>query len=171
MQFKSWGLVVIAVLLIGACFWIAFEIKEQQDPLQQSEDIDQTEQLEKERIAEFFADLRQVYGYLYTDEENAYQLFITIDEALLEGELSGSLLMVTDTGDSITYDLSGITDGRMIELFTTVDGESVKLEGDFLGDASSFELSFWLADESVLFEAVTEEEYGERYEEFLNRGE
>lgn len=171
MQFKSWGLGVLVLLLIGACFWIAFKIQEEQDPLLQPEDLDQEEQLEKERIADFFADLKQAYGYLYTDEDNAYQLFMKIDVALLEGEISGVLLVVMDTGESITYDWNGITDGNMIEVFTTVDGESVKLEGDFLGDASSFNLSFWMADEKVLFEAVTEDEYEERYEGYLNRGE
>ncbi|WP_026909359.1 hypothetical protein [Paucisalibacillus globulus] len=125
---------------------------------------------EKERIRKFFNDLKSIYGFLYTDEEQSFQLFIKIDEALLEGEVSGSLVMMTNKNNAYeetTYALNGITDGLMIEFHTTVDGKAMKLEGNFhQEDASSFDLSFWESEDNVLFQAVTEDEFNQRNEEY-----
>ncbi|WP_155982670.1 hypothetical protein [Paucisalibacillus sp. EB02] len=78
--------------------------------------------------------------------------------------------MVTNKDNSYeesTYVLYGITDGLMIEFHTTVEGKTMKLEGNFhQEDASSFDLSFWASTHNLLFHAVTEEEYKQRYEEY-----
>ncbi|WP_047985854.1 hypothetical protein [Ornithinibacillus californiensis] len=124
---------------------------------------------ENERIRKFFEEFRSPYGYLYTNEDQTIQMFIKIDEALLEGELSGNLLLMKKADNSYTettYEFNGITDGLMIQLYTTIDGEQEKLEGNFYdGNASSFDLSFWESDERVWFGAVTEEKYNKQYEE------
>lgn len=133
------------------------------------------EEKENNRLRKFFTDLRQVYGYLYTSGNSSYQLFIKIDEALQEGELRGSLLMMNDTGDKIQpyqetrYDLNGITDGLMVEFYTTVDEKKVKMTGNFHEGAVSFDLSFWKSDEKLRFKAVTEEEFKQRYEDFTKK--
>jgi hypothetical protein len=125
---------------------------------------------EDERIRKFFNEFRSPYGYLYTNEDQTLQMLIKIDEALLEGEVSGSLLMMKKIGDTYTettYELNGITDGLMIRLYMTVDGEDTILAGNFYdGNASNFDLSLWETDEKVVFHAVTEEEYNQHYEEF-----
>lgn len=127
------------------------------------------EHKENERIRKFFDELQSAYGFLYTEEDQAFQLFIRIEEALLEGEVSGSLLMVTKKDDSFaeaTYEWNGITDGLMIRMYTTVNGEETKLEGNFYGDGFSFDLSFWGSKNKVFFHAVTEDEYKKHSEEF-----
>jgi hypothetical protein len=134
-----------------------------------------SEEKEKNRLRTFFADLKSVYGYLYSTENESFQLFLKIDEALLQGELSGSLLMMTNTGDinnpyeESKYDLNGITDGLMVELFTIVEGKATRLKGNFHGDASSFDLSFWKTKQKLSFHAVTEEEFKQSYEEFITK--
>jgi hypothetical protein len=131
-----------------------------------------SEQKEKERLKKFFSDLDSVYGYLYYTENEAFQLFIKIDEALLEGELTGSLLMMVHMGDKnkpyeeTRYVLNGVTDGHMVEVFTQVDGKETKLEGNFHEGATGFDLSFWTTNQKLSFHAVTEEEFKQIYEEF-----
>ncbi|MBS4196326.1 hypothetical protein [Lederbergia citri] len=123
----------------------------------------------------FFSELRSVYGYLYSTENGKYQLFLKIDEALLEGELSGSLLMMVDTGnekipyEEDTYELNGITDGHMLKLYTTVDGKKIKLEGNFHEDVSSFDLSFWATNQKLTYHAVTKEEFEKSYDDFKKK--
>jgi hypothetical protein len=134
-----------------------------------------SEEKENNRVRKFFSDLRNVYGYLHTPESGSYQLFIQIDEALLEGELTGSLLMLTNTGNEnppyveTRYDLNGVTDGMKVKFFTSVDGKETKLEGDFHEGATRFDLSFWTTNEKVMFHALTEEEFKQSYEEFIRR--
>jgi hypothetical protein len=131
-----------------------------------------SEEKEKNRLRKFFADLKSVYGYLYSSENESFQLLIKIDEALLQGELSGSLLMMADTGDinkpyeETRYVLNGITDGLMVELFTNVDGKETRLTGSFHNGATSFDLSFWKTNQKLSFHAVTEEEFIQSYEGF-----
>ncbi|WP_433957221.1 hypothetical protein [Cytobacillus horneckiae] len=68
--------------------------------------------------------------------------------------------------EETSYDLNGITDGLMVELFTTVDGKKTKLEGNFHEGATGFDLSFWTTNEKLPFYAVTEEEFNNIYEKF-----
>lgn len=123
------------------------------------------EEKENDRIRKFFSDLRQVYGYLHSSEDGSYQLFIKINEALLEGELTGSLLMVEATDDrnhpyeKTNYVLNGITDGKMVELYTTLDNKEIKMTGGFHDDAQSFDLSFWKTNKQLTFKAISKEEY------------
>jgi len=137
--------------------------------------IDQSEEKFKDFLRTFFSELRNVYGYLSSSENEKYQLFLKIDEALLEGELSGSLLMMVDTGNEKSpyredkYELNGITDGHMLKLYTTVDGQETKLEGNFHEDASSFDLSFWATEQKLTYRAVTKEEFEKSYEEFKKK--
>jgi hypothetical protein len=126
-----------------------------------------SEENEKNRLRTFFTELRSVYGFLYSDKNSPFKLFIKIDEALLQGELSGSLRMIDETGKETTYALNGITDGKMVRLHTTVDGKTTKLEGNFLNGATEFDLSFWKTDKKLMFHAVTEAEYKQAYDEFL----
>ena len=90
---------------------------------------------EKTRIRQFFAELRNVCGFLYTAPDGSKQYFIKIDEALLEGELTGSLLATVNTGNEqnpfkeTTYPINGITDGRLLNFYTNIDGKSKKLDG------------------------------------------
>lgn len=134
-----------------------------------------SEEKEKNRLRRFFADLKSVYGYLYYMENESFQLFIKIDEALLQGELSGSLLMMADTGDinnpykETRYVLNGITDGLMLKLFTNVDGKETRLIGNFHNSATSFDLSFWKNNQKLSFHAVTEEEFIKSYEGFKTK--
>lgn len=138
--------------------------------------LDQSEQKFKERLHQFFTELKSVYGYLYTSEDGALQVFLRIDEALLQGELSGSLLMMVNTGNrkqlykESRYEWSGITDGFMVELFTTVDGKQTKLEGGFQetenGLAGELDLTFWTTDQKLTFHAVTENQFTKCYKEF-----
>ncbi|MBN6886429.1 hypothetical protein ACUXCC_001105 [Cytobacillus horneckiae] len=108
--------------------------------------IDQMEEKEKNRLKKFFSDLNSIYGFLYSRANDSYQLLLTINEATLEGEVAGTLLMMTNKGrgnnsyEETSYDLNGITDGLMVELFTTVDGKKTKLEGNFHEGASGFDL-------------------------------
>jgi hypothetical protein len=133
-----------------------------------------SEEKENNRLRKFFTDLRNVYGYLYSSEKESFQLFIKIDEALLEGELSGSLLVLEHTEninnpyEETKYILNGITDGLMLELSTIVDGKETRLKGDFHGDAFGFDLSFWKTTNQLSFHAVTEEEFNQSYEENRN---
>jgi len=148
-------------------------VKALQQELQMA--IYHSEEKEKNRLRKFFSDLDSVYGYLYSAENESFQLFVKIDEALLQGELTGSLLMMTETGSKTTpyeetrYALNGITDGIMVRFFTTVDGKETKLEGNFHEGATGFDLSFWTTDQKLSFHAVTEEEFKQSYEEFKTK--
>jgi hypothetical protein len=130
------------------------------------------EKKEQDRLREFFSAFNHAHGYLYSEEDASFQLFLKVDEALLEGEVTGSLLVMEKTGNEndpyqeTTYELNGITDGVILELYTTVDGKSTKLEGDFHESAASFELSFWKTEKKLLFQVVTEGEFNQKYEEF-----
>lgn len=126
------------------------------------------EENENKRIRNFFSDLRSVYGYLYTAQDNSFQLFVKIDEALLEGELTGFLLIMDDKGKESKFVLNGVTDGRLVKFYTTVDGKTTKLVGNFHEGATGFNLSFWTTDQKLSFHAVTEEEYKQSYKEFKN---
>ncbi|MGM9987728.1 MAG: hypothetical protein ACI35O_10930, partial [Bacillaceae bacterium] len=128
-----------------------------------------SEEKEKKRLREFFSELRSVYGYLYSAKDDSFQLFIKIDEALLEGELTGSMLMMDDKGKETRYVLNGVTGGHKVEFFTTVDGKTIKLEGNFYEGATEFDLSFWMTDQKLSFHAVTEEEFNQRYKNFKNQ--
>ncbi|MGV3487492.1 MAG: hypothetical protein ACO1OC_02775 [Tuberibacillus sp.] len=134
--------------------------------------LDQSEQKEKERINHFFSQLNMVYGYLSATNDGSTQLFLKVDEALREGELTCSLLMMEMTGDRNSpykeskYVLNGITDGLMVRLYAEVDGEKVKLEGNFHGTALSFDLSFWKGNQKITFRSATEEEFKESHEKF-----
>jgi hypothetical protein len=133
------------------------------------------EEKENNRLRNFFTDLRSVYGYLYSRENETFQLFIKIDEALLQGEISGSLLLMNHNGDKTNrydetkYDFNGITDGIMVEIFTLVDGKETSMKGSYHEDASSFDLYFWKSDQKLSFQAVTEEEFHQKYEEFKTK--
>ncbi|MDF2854351.1 MAG: hypothetical protein K0Q87_202 [Neobacillus sp.] len=148
-------------------------VKALQQELQMA--IYHSEEKEKNRLRKFFSDLDSVYGYLYSAENGSFQLFVKIDEALLQGELTGSLLMMTDTGSKTNpyeesrYVLNGITDGLMVRFFTTVDGKETKLEGNFHNGATGFDLSFWTTNQNLSFQAVTEEEFKQKYEEFKTK--
>ncbi|MFD2446915.1 hypothetical protein ACFSO7_23520 [Bacillus sp. CGMCC 1.16607] len=135
-----------------------------------------TEEIENNRLRKFFNDLRKVYGYLHTSDDGSYQFFIKIDEVLLDGGgLTGSLLMMADTEnknnpyEETRYVLNGGTDGHMVEFFTTVNGKKTKLKGNFHESATGFDLSFWATNRKLLFHAVTEEEYKQKYEEFKTK--
>lgn len=130
-----------------------------------------SEEQEKNKAHEFFTELREIYGFLYSSKNGTLQLFIKIDEALLEGELSGSLLMREKTGKTVketTYELSGITDGLMVNIFINVDGKTNKLEGNF-HSPTEFDLSFWTSEQELSFHAITEENFLQMYEEFKNK--
>ncbi|RSD27072.1 hypothetical protein [Mesobacillus subterraneus] len=114
------------------------------------------EEKENNRLKTFFSELRQVYGYLHTSKDGSYELFIKIDEALLQGELTGTLLMRTNTGEETVYELNGITDGHMLKLHTIKDGKEVKMTGSFHEGAQSFDLTFWKTNEKLTFHAVTD---------------
>ncbi|WP_062109862.1 hypothetical protein [Bacillus niameyensis] len=163
MKIKIWSLAALIVVLIGAAIWWIMAAQEKAEP-----PLDRTEELEKARINEFFSELDRIYGFLSTTEDGSLQLFLKIDEALREGELTGSLLVMADTGDESkpyeerTYDIVGITDGKMVEIFTNDEGKQVKMIGNFHGDATEFDVSFWQTDEKLIFRAVTEEEYVEK---------
>lgn len=135
------------------------------------------EEKEKKRIRKFFSELDSVYGYLYSSVNGKFQLFIKIDESTLQGDVTGSLLMMSDTGnkhnpyEEIKYVLNGITDGHMVMFFTTVDGKETKLKGNFHEAATDFDLSFWTTDQKLSFHAVTEKEFKHRYEEFKKKAE
>lgn len=117
------------------------------------------EEKEKKRLKEFFSELRQIYGYLHNSTDGSYQLFIKVDEALLEGELTGTLSMRTDTGEETVYALNGITDGHMLKFHTTVDGKEVKMTGYFHEGAQSFDLTFWKTNQKLTFNEVTEKQF------------
>jgi hypothetical protein len=133
------------------------------------------EEKENNRLRNFFTDLRSVYGYLYSNENDTFQLFINIDEALLQGEISGSLLLMNHNADKTNryqetkYQFNGITDGIMVEIFTLVDGKETSMTGNFHGDASSFDLSFWKDGQKLSFQAVTEEEFHQKYVKFKTK--
>ncbi|WP_156324656.1 hypothetical protein [Bacillus sp. FJAT-27245] len=149
---------------------IEHEVKEIQQEYEYA--VYHSEEKEKARLRKFFSDLNQTYGFLHSADNGSYWLFLKIDEALLQGELSGSLLMLADTGnpnspyEETNYPLNGITDGQMLRLYTKIDGKQTMLEGNFKGDATTFDLSFWLAESKLPFKAVTEKEYKQAYSEF-----
>lgn len=128
-----------------------------------------TEYREQVRRRDFFSQLSSVYGYWSSTKIGSSQLFIRIDEALLEGELSGTLLMMTDTGDpnrpyeESKYPLNGITDGSMMEFFTIIDGEKIKLKGYVDEAARGLDLSYGKSGPILSFHAVTEEEFNKHY--------
>lgn len=134
------------------------------------------EEKENNRRKKFFTELDRIYGYMYSSEDASYQLFLKIDEALQQGgELTGSLLKMTDTRnknkpyEESRYVLNGITDGNMLKLFTNVDGKETMLKGNFYESATGFDLSFWTTDDKLSFQAVTEEEFKQSYEEFKTK--
>ncbi|MBC5635297.1 hypothetical protein H8S33_00530 [Ornithinibacillus sp. BX22] len=157
-----WGIVVLVVVLAVLIIWWI------QSPQKEAEDNSEYE--EQERIRDFFTELRQHGGYLYTGEEELF--FLNFNEALLEGELTGNLLIIEHTDDKnnpykeTSYQVNGITDGHILELYTTVDGESVELAGQFHDGAERLELSFWMTEDQLMFHAVTEEEFNQFYEEY-----
>ena len=129
---------------------------------------------EKNRLKHFFEKLNNVYGFVYASEDNHLQLFIKIDEALLEGEVSGLLTVTEWDADEQTYqekvyEANGITDGRMLEWFVEKEEESVKLEGSIQEEARWLELSYWNADQPLDYIAVTKDEYELRHKEFLDK--
>jgi hypothetical protein len=169
---KYWGMVAVIGLLIGVLWWVTYEMKDQKDSMNKSDANYHSEENENNRLKKFFSDLASVYGYLYSTENGSYQLFVKIDEALLEGELTGSLLLMAYTEDTnnhykeTRYVLNGITDGHMVEFFTTVDGKKTKLKGNFYEGATGFDLSFWATEQELSFHAVTEEEFKQSYDGF-----
>jgi len=170
-----WGVAVLTGVLIVVAIWCARVTWEDRNDAVNTA-LDQSEEKENTRLKTFFSELKSVYGYLYSTENGKFQLFIKIDEALLQGELAGSLLiMEVDTEDKNNpyeerrYVLNGITDGHMVKFITTVDGKKATLEGHFIKGATSFDLSFWKTDEKLVFNAVTEEEFKQSYEEFKTK--
>ncbi|MFB6466379.1 hypothetical protein ACE38V_06080 [Cytobacillus sp. Hz8] len=130
------------------------------------------EEKEKNRLNTFFTEIKSVYGYFYSEENGEYQLLLKIDEALRQGELEGSLLMMSYTGneqkpyEEIRYKLNGITDGLMVKFFTQVDGKKTTLQGNFQAATVGLNLSFWKTNQKLMFHAVTEKEFERSYEEF-----
>jgi hypothetical protein len=130
------------------------------------------EEKEKNRKRKFLSDLKGVYGYLYSSAKERFQVFLKIDEAFEQGEAVGTLLVMEDTGNEnnpyqeVRYALNGITDGLMVEFFTTVDGQGTKLKGNFIEATIGLDMSFWMADKKLRFKAVTEEEFNQSYEEY-----
>lgn len=130
------------------------------------------EEKEKNRKRKFLSDLKSVYGYLYSSENDSFQVFLKIEEAFEQGEAAGTLLVMEHTGNEtnpyqeVRYVLNGITDGLMVEFFTTVDGQGTKLKGNFIEATIGLDLSFWMTDKKLRFKAVTEDEYMQKYEEF-----
>ena len=125
-KLKYWGLAVIAALLIGVgVWWASSQVK---NTANHSDTVDRSEEIEKNRLNKFFSELETIYGYFYSADDESLQLFIKIDEALLEGELTGSLFMMADTGsyEETSYVLNGITDGLMVQFFTIVDEKDTK---------------------------------------------
>lgn len=153
---KYWVAVILVAVLGVAYWWVTNEMEDAEY---------HSEQIEKERKNQFFSELNSIYGYYYSSKDGSIQLFLKINEALREGEVTATLHVMEHIGNGekqykeTKYELNGITDGKILEFFTTVDGESVKLEGHFNGDAKSFDLSLWMAEEKVPFRAITEEEY------------
>lgn len=133
------------------------------------------ESKEKARVRTFFDELNRIEGFFSSAKDDSFQLYIQLDEALYEGELSGSLLLMLSTGEEaspykeITYELHGITDGLMVQFFTMVDEEAMTLEGHFHEDDYRFEVSFWLSDQSLTFYPVKEEEFYEKYNQYKAR--
>lgn len=150
------------------------ELAAQQEVIQ--EDLEYAlyhmEKKEKDRIAQFVSDFTNVYGYLYSEDDRPYLLFLRIDEALLQGEVTAELLLMEKTEDDNTpyketsYPVNGITDGQILKLYTDVNGKSTLLEGNFHDSAASFDLTFWLTEEKVQFRAVSEEEFNQKFEAF-----
>ena len=166
---KGWGLFGLILLLFVFAYWFLADVKEKRESIDTTDELDRTEEMEKNRIRNFFDELNAIYGYYYRAEDYSFQLLLTIDEALYEGEISGSLLLMERTGDKqneARFEWSGITDGYIIKLYMTVDGEQKLMEGSFHGDTASFDVNFWTTNQKVMFQAVTEEEYKQRYEEY-----
>lgn len=151
------------------------EIKDFQDEAKEADYNE--EQYFNQHADSFFSELDRTFGYLYSEKEEPFQLLLTIDEWTREGDVSGSLLMRTRKSDhnkpytETRYEMVGITDGSMLQLYTTVDGKKTKLTGHFHGDASQFELSFWETDRPLIFHAVTEEEFKTKEKAFKNSSE
>lgn len=153
------------------------EIEEYVKEIQREYDkaVYHSEEKEKTRLRNFFSDLNQIYGFLYSAEDGSYQLFVKIDEALLQGEVAGSLLMMAKTGnpgnpyEETKYAFNGITDGQILELYTMVDGKQTMLKGNFHGGAFAFDSSFWMAENKLPFMAVTEAQYKQSYTEFQEK--
>ncbi len=137
--------------------------------------LDQTEWLEKKRFAQFVSEVESIYGYLSTADNGSTQLFLTIDEALLQGEVTASLSVITksksdkDQYEERKYILYGITDGFMVEFYTTLDGKETKLKGEFYGNASGFDLSFWTTNEKLSFHAVSKEMFRQQYNTYKSK--
>jgi cbb3-type cytochrome oxidase subunit 3 len=166
---KQWGLVALFLLLVGFAFWFILQEKKSDEPTETTDELDRTEEMENKRIRSFFDELNSHYGYVHLAEEQDFQLLLKFSEAYYEGEIAGSILLMENTGEErkkTSYDWAGITDGNMIKIYLTEDGEQKMVEGKFHGDASSFELSFWLTDQPITFHAATKEEYRQHYEAY-----
>lgn len=171
MKGKVWVLVMLGVLLIGAAAWALVEWK----TAREFEEEGNAEERQKERARAFFSALNKTYGFLHTAEDGSFQVFIQIDEALLEGEVSGSLLFMEHRGHykrpykETEYEIYGITDGYMLNLYTHVNGRQVNMKGKYHKFAESFDLSFWTKDEKLMFQEVTEEEFEKAYSDFKTK--
>ncbi len=123
---------------------------------------------EQQRIKAFFDLLRSKYGYIHIEEDRSLMIFIQFHEALYEGELSGSMLVLNKSGSALQeeeYEINGITNGKSLTLFAPVDGKSVKLEGEFSDNLKNIRLSFWLTREKLEFHEADREELKRLLEE------
>lgn len=117
------------------------------------------EENEQKQIREFFSKLRNVYGYLHSDINDKMKLFIKIDEALLEGELTGSLTIIDKEGKETKYNFNGITDGNKLRFYTKVNNKETKLEGKFYNGVERFDLTYWETNKKMMFRSITEKEF------------
>ncbi|WP_071461518.1 hypothetical protein [Bacillus massilinigeriensis] len=122
------------------------------------------EQFFNHHLDTFFSELDRTFGYLYARKNESLQLLLKIDEWTREGDVSGSLLVSTRSDnkkpyEETKYEVVGITDGSILQLYTKVDGKETRLIGHFHGNASKLELSFWKTKHRLIYRAVTEEEF------------
>ncbi|MGE6630612.1 hypothetical protein [Bacillus sp. NPDC077027] len=119
------------------------------------------------------------YGYIYTAQDGSYQLFLTIDEALREGEWSGSLLVTTVPGvdckpyKETTYEAFGLANGYTFHMFTDplVKDMQKSIKGTVDAEAKVIEIPFWKKGGMLKLKVVTEKQYKKQVEAFKKQAE
>lgn len=160
------GKIIIVLVVLGIII-ILFWWQGMKDPPTSS--LDQEEANFHKRIEDFFAAFESYYGYYGSTADQSELLFITIDEALREGEWTGQLQVISkqQSVEEKSYSINGITDGIMIEFYVDIDGDLVNFIGSFHEEASEFEIINWQEQGKVAFQAVDEMEYQQIYQQFI----
>ncbi|MED4630171.1 hypothetical protein P9384_13650 [Bacillus pumilus] len=142
--------------------------------------IDDSENRFYDYLRDYIKKVTGAYGYLYTAEDDSYQLFLQVKHMHIESEWSGSFLMRTVPGDGsepykeTKHKAGGVSDGIMFDISTYPQIEEHKtgiIVGSTNRGAKSIKLPLKIAGGTVEFKPVTKQEYQKQSEAFKKQAE